>query len=86
MSNPGKLPKVFYTGLTEEGFAPIRYLRLYNMRHWLVNGIYTFDELCENEAEKSEVPKEISAEKLIDVEKLTALEQKVYDLDDKSYC
>ena len=56
------------------------------MRHWLVNGIYTFDELCEDEAMKNDVPKLITAESKIDVKKLTALEQKVYDLDDKLWC
>lgn len=83
---PGYLPNEFKTPLTEEGFAPVPLLRLYNMRSWLANGLYTFDELCDNQSQKDEVPVKTTPDKIIDITKLTALEQKVYDMSNKDWC
>lgn len=40
---PGYLPKKFETPLTNEGYAPVRTLRIYNMRTWLACGIFAKD-------------------------------------------
>ena len=42
--NPGYLPAKYKTPKTSKGYAPCALLRIYNMRLWMANDIYTFDE------------------------------------------
>ena len=42
--SPGYLPEWFKTAPGRDGKAPMRLLRIYNMRFWARNNIYSFDE------------------------------------------
>ena len=57
ITEAGYVPKEFAVPLDAQGLAPIKLLRVYNLRNWLANGIYNFDEICENDAQRNEVPK-----------------------------
>ena len=71
---PGYLSADFKTPLTEKGLAPVQIIRLYNMRHWLANEIYTFEEYCEDPSWKEQVPKQTLPGSIIDINQLTPLE------------
>ena len=50
VTNPGYLPEWLKTPCTNEGLAPVQLLRIYNMRTWMANGIYTFEEFADQGA------------------------------------
>ena len=42
--NPGYLPEWLKEPLIDNQFAPENLVRIYNMRTWMANGIYSFDK------------------------------------------
>ena len=95
--NPGYLPSWLKHPVTAEGLSPMNVVRIYNMRTWMANGIYNFEQFkpdsdleislastkdSENSElkESEEVPKFITPTTVVDVKKLTTMEQRVYDL------
>ena len=47
ISNPGYIPSWLKHPKTDEGLAPCNVLRIYNMRTWMANGIYSYDEFAD---------------------------------------
>ena len=46
--NPGYIPNFLKLPVTNKGLAPMRIVRIYNMRTWLANGIYKFEQFAPN--------------------------------------
>ena len=47
LTNPGYLPRWLRTPITDPGSDHYRVLRVYNMRVWVANKLYTFEEFVE---------------------------------------
>lgn len=45
IANPGYLPSYLKTPLVQDKFAPLRLIRIYNVRFWQRNKIHSFDEI-----------------------------------------
>ena len=41
--NPGYIPQWLKLTKNSDGTGPVRVVRIYNMRTWMANGIYSFD-------------------------------------------
>ena len=69
ITNPGYLPSWLKVPVTQEGYTPTRVVRIYNMRFWMANKIYSFEEFAElpdieinfNESNSSVITEETTA-------------------------
>ena len=106
--NPGYLPSWLKVPVTSEGLSPMNVVRIYNMRTWMANGVYKFEQFATNDdieislastrdsdkdeissdfATKScdEIPSLTTPSTVVDVKKLTPMEQRVYDLSEEEW-
>ena len=44
LTNPGYLPRWLKVPMSQDGTAPYRVVRVYNMRFWMANKIHSFEE------------------------------------------
>ena len=58
ISNPGYLPAWLKTPLNSRREAPLALVRVYNMRFWMANGIYNFEEFIAPDDSEAKVEKE----------------------------
>ena len=49
-SNPGYIPKWLKVPMNSQREAPLDLVRIYNMRFWMANNIYSFDEFIKPES------------------------------------
>ena len=54
LANPGYLPKWLKVPMNINGEAPTDIVRIYNMRFWMANKIYMFDEFIKPEQDGAE--------------------------------
>lgn len=47
--NPGYLPSWLKVPVTSEGLSPMNVVRIYNMRTWMTNGVYKFEQFATND-------------------------------------
>ena len=62
LTNPGYLPEWLKTPLTADKQVPHELLRIYNLRFWRANRIYSFEEFVVNDEEDNNIEIDLKLE------------------------